>query len=56
MLRRVWKSGNYEETDPKVYGATGKRHYIVKMYCPIKPEDEAFGVFSDDGKLITAKR
>merc|ERR1739838_241649 len=55
LNKRIWKSGTYDKTDPKIFDATGKRNYEVRMYCPAKPEDEVFGVVSDDGKIITAK-
>jgi len=53
--KRIWKNGIFGETDEKICKSTGKSHYVVKIENPAKPEDQAFGVVSDNGKIITAK-
>ena len=52
--QRIWTAGSYGQTHQKFYESTGARNYNFKTYSSSKPEEEAFGFVSDDGKLITA--
>ena len=51
--QRVWTGGSYGETHQKFYEVTGARNYNFKTFSSSKPEEEAFGAVSDDGKVIT---
>jgi len=55
LNKQIWKNGIYGEADEKICEATGKSHFVLKIDNPARPEDQAFGVVSDDGKLITLK-
>ena len=52
--QRVWTGGSYGETHQKFYEVTGARNDNFKTFSSSKPEEEAFGAVSDDGKVITA--
>ena len=52
--QRVWTSGMFGETHQQFYESTGATNYNFKTFSSSKPEEEAFGYVSDDGKVITA--
>ena len=52
--KRIWTGGSYGESHQKFYQLTGAKDYNFKTYSSSKPEEEALGAVSDDGKVITA--
>jgi len=52
---RTLKHGNFKETDPKNFNLTGKQNFEISLTDPSKPEDEEFGVLSEDFRTITFK-
>ena len=52
---RVWKSGDFGETDQKIFDLTGKSMFNVRIVDPSNSEDNTRGVVSEDGKTITCK-
>merc|ERR550519_2752079 len=52
---RVAKKVDLKETDKKIFDLTGKESYDLCMTNPENPEDEMYGVVSDDSRMITFK-
>jgi len=53
--KRTWKGGNFGPADETISKSSGKTTYNVRMIDPARPDQDSFGVVSDNGKSIACK-